>query len=479
VGVLGGHQQLTEGDVTTYNRTARVAGLLAISLGATACSDFLTGPGLSENPNQPVAATPTQLFIAAQAQAFVRQEGQLARTAGMFVQQLSGTNNQQLNWGSQYTGGESDYSLHFNGFYTSGGLVDWRKIQATVDSAGDKQFLGIAQVWEALQMGTAASIWGDIPYREAVSDNPIPHLDPQQQVYSDLQALLSTAIGNLGGAGPGPAGADLVYGGNTGRWIRAANTLKARYHMHTAERLGAPAYQAALAAAQLGINEAPADATAAMLGQGPGDFRAFHGTTAQDSNIWNQFLGARQDIVGGHAFIQTLIARNDPRLPVYFSTASGTSVYRGANQFGDPVGGSPSSEVGPARRTLAYRQPLVTWAENQLIMAEAKFRLNDATAINHLNAVRASVGLPALAGPITLADIMTEKWIVMFQNIEAWNDYKRTCIPVLVPGGAPQAAAIPGRLPYGSGERLNNPNVPAPAQQPVRNWNDPTPCTGS
>lgn len=463
--------------MTAFNRTARVAGLLAMALGAGACSDFLTGPELSENPNQPVAATATQLFIAAQGQGFVRQEGQLARTAGMFVQQISGTNNQQKDWGSSYLGGEADYSGQYSAFYTGGGLVDWRKIQTASQAAGDAQFEGIAQVWEAYMMGTAASIWGDIAYREAVTDNPTPHLDPQQQVYADLQALLTTAIGKLGGTGPGPAGADLVYGGSTARWIRAAHTLKARYYLHTAEKVGATAYQSALAEALLGINEAPVNPTEAMLGQAAGDFRAFHGTVQEQSNLWSQFLNARQDINAGNAFVQTLSARNDPRLAVYFAPASGTAVYRGSNQFGQPVGGSPTSEVGSARRSAAYRQPLITWAENQLIIAEAKFQLGDATAIDHLNAVRTSVGLPALAGPITLADIMTEKWIVMFQNIEAWNDYKRTCIPTLAPGGSPQAAAIPGRLPYGSAERLNNPNVPAPAQQPVRNWNDPDACT--
>ena len=26
---------------------------------------------------------------------------------------------------------------------------------------------------------------------------------------------------------------------------------------------------------------------------------------------------------------------------------------------------------------------------------------------------------------------MTEKYIALFQNIEVWNDYKRTCLPAL------------------------------------------------
>jgi hypothetical protein len=73
----------------------------------------------------------------------------------------------------------------------------------------------------------------------------------------------------------------------------------------------------------------------------------------------------------------------------------------------------------------------------------------------------------------------------MFQNIEAWNDYKRTCLPALVPGGVPQLAEVPGRLPYGQQERQQNPNIHAPesypgnwttGSAPLRNWNDPEPC---
>jgi starch-binding outer membrane protein, SusD/RagB family len=474
------------------NRSTKIAGLVAVAVAAAGCSDFLTGPGISQNPNQPITAGTPQLFIAAQAQAFVRQQGQLARTAGMLVQQVSGINNQQRDWVSRWQGTESDYSGQFAAFYTGGGLVDWRKIQAAANAAGDNQFEGIAKVWEAYQMGTAASIWGDIPYREAVGDVEKPQLDPQQQVYQDLQAVLDGAITLLGGAGPGPAGADLVYGGNTGRWVRAANTLKARYHLHTAERLGQPAYQAALAAALNGINEAPADVGQAVHGQAPGDFRALHGNSLENGNIWAQFLRARQDIVAGDKLVEILNARHaageaDPRRAGYFlPNTDGNFV--GATQLGVEAQGTASliSNVvaGSNRAAYAFRQPLITWSENQLIIAEAKYQLGDPTAIMHLNNVRTAVGLPALLGPITLQDIMIEKYIVMFQNIEAWNDFKRTCIPALVPPGNPQLAEVPGRVPYGLAERQNNPNVPLPSVFPegttgssaLRNWNDPNPC---
>jgi starch-binding outer membrane protein, SusD/RagB family len=470
------------------NRTRAVAGLVAVSVAAAGCSDFLTDA--SQNPNQATTATATQLFISVQAQGFVRQQGQLARTAAILTQQLAGINNQQRDWVSRWLGTEGDYNFQMQGFYTGGGLTDQRKVQRLAAEAGDARLEAIAKIWEAFQMGTATSIWGDLPYREAAQFDDIkkPALDPQQQIYADLQALLDGAIAQLPAASTPALGSDLVYGGNTARWRAAANTLKARYHLHTAERFGAPAYTAALAAALNGINEAPTSVSDAMHGQGPGDFRAFHGSTLETGNLWAQFLRARQDIVAGGKLVEILNARgNDPRREAYFL----------ANTAGQFVGGSPhgvvasgleaslvSDPAGLNRLAYSFRQPLITWSENQLIIAEAKFQLGDPTAIDNLNNVRTSVGLPALVGPITLEDIMTEKYIVMFQNIEAWNDFKRTCIPALSPGGTPQLNQVPGRVPYGQAERLNNPNIPAPGVYPagttgshaLRNWNDPNPC---
>ncbi|HEY0038866.1 MAG TPA: SusD/RagB family nutrient-binding outer membrane lipoprotein, partial [Longimicrobium sp.] len=373
-----------------------LAGLAAAMVAVSGCSDFLTGAGIDENPNQPVTSTTQQLFVAAQAQAFVRQEGQIARSAAMFIQQLSGTNNQQKDYGSSYLNTEAAYTNMFAGFYTGGGLVDWRKIQANARAAGDQQFEGIAKVWEALMMGTAASVWGDIPYREAVGEETKPVLDPQQQVYADMQALLSEAITLLGGTGPGPAGNDLVFGGNTARWTRVAYTLKARFHLHTAERLGTPAYQAALAAAQNGINEAPTSVAMATNQQAPGNLLTFHGTTEQEGNLWGQFIVARSDLAAGQALATLLNRRTgDPRKAGYFTLINDSII--GANRFG--AASTTPSIVAPARRPYNFRQPIVTWEENQLIMAEAKLALGDPTAINHVNAVRASVGLAALAGP--------------------------------------------------------------------------------
>ncbi|MEO8579534.1 MAG: SusD/RagB family nutrient-binding outer membrane lipoprotein, partial [Gemmatimonadales bacterium] len=77
----------------------------------------------------------------------------------------------------------------------------------------------------------------------------------------------------------------------------------------------------------------------------------------------------------------------------------------------------------------------------------------------------------------SLQTIMEEKYIALFQNIEVWNDWKRTCFPTLTP--ALGKTRIPGRLYYGQTEEQTNPNTPPSSAQnlfTVRNPNDPNPC---
>ncbi|HEY7232565.1 MAG TPA: SusD/RagB family nutrient-binding outer membrane lipoprotein [Gemmatimonadaceae bacterium] len=466
---------------------------LGVLLSAAACSDFLNGPGLTENPNQATTATSLQQLIAVQAGTFTRLEGQLARSAGIYTQQIIGSNNQQLQWATQYGQSESDIPGTMSGFYTGSGLLGLRNIQAAANASGDKFLEGIAKIWEGFTLGTATSVWGDLPYREALNPAILtPKLDPQQQIYGDVQARLDEGITLLQGAATtgNCEPADLVYCATSttraiqiSRWIAAANTMKARFYLHLVERDGATAYQSALTAAQKGIAEAPTSASQAINGQAPGDFRSFHGSTLdQDANIWYEFLNSRQDIVAGNTLVQILQTRADPRLAAYFD-ANAQGNFRGMDQNAAVVGGGAASVINVStRRAPTFRQPLVTWAENQLIQAEAQFQLNGAAAaLPFVNAVRTAVGMPALAA-VTFDDVMTEKYIAMFQNIDVWSDWKRTCIPQLTPFGS--AAEIPARLPYSSTERVANPNIPLPSAYPtgttgpapLRNWDDPSKC---
>ena len=104
---------------------------------------------------------------------------------------------------------------------------------------------GIAMVVEAHAFGTAASLFGDIPYSEAGnSEIQDPAFDSQVQVYTQVIARLDEAISTLNSASSGSIPEDIYFGGDKAKWIAAANTLKARFYLHQKD------YPSALSAAQ-------------------------------------------------------------------------------------------------------------------------------------------------------------------------------------------------------------------------------------
>ena len=447
---------------------------LGVALGTTGCSDFLTGNDFVKNPNNPSNATLQQSFLAVQAGVFGWQESTLPLTTCMWMQQCTGIGGRFVEQYGQYTVNDLSWSFDFSSVYTGGGLVDIRRVESATRAANDRTWLGVAQVYEAFLIGSAADLWGNIPYREAASIVVKPALDPQLQVYGDVQALLDSAIVNLNAAtGVGPQASDLVYGGNPTKWIQAANTLKARYFMHTAELNGATAYTAAITAAGAGISDTT------------NDFRTFHGSGTGEGNIWNQFFSTTfgSDVVAGKRLADIMVARSDPRLPQYFGrNAYGTY---GGQDVNTPVNDSSVSRLAGTRNNPRFRQPLITYVENQLILAEAKHATtNDPGALINLNNARAVVPLPALVavvGPALLDSIMTEKYVALFQNIETYSDYRRTCRPVLTPFPTTEFSnKVPGRLFYGLAEANANPNIPPPSAQLAtngfRNPNDPAAC---
>jgi hypothetical protein len=431
--------------------------IAATSMFAAGCGDsYFQGPRLNQNPNQPSKASADQQFVGFQAFAFYTLTGDLNRLISLWMQQMAGTGRQWAGY-DQYVVTENDFT--FGSFYTQGGLVDIRGVQTKVED--DKLYLGIAQTWEALIMDLASDTWGDIPYSEAVNDVLHPKLDKQADVHTALLALLDQAISNIDAGGTGPGGADLVYDGNKTKWVQAAHTLKARIYMHLGE-LDATSFAKALTETSSGI--ASAD----------NNFTTYQSTTTGEANHWYQFRIQRgTDISAGKFLVDLMKARNDPRLATYFSP--------GADAGGQIVGAPPGDEfdgrqawLSQVRGAPEFRQPVLTFAENQLIRAEAQYRTNaQPAALATLNGYRAGVGLPAksgLSGAPLLAAIMEEKYVALFQNTEVWNDYRRTCYPNLTPAAG---TSIPARLVYGTDERRANPNIPSPSQQPKRNQLDP------
>jgi hypothetical protein len=465
----------------------RTAVALSVCASVAACSDFLNSEKATKDPNLPTAATRNQLFIGAQANIFSQQEGPLAMIVCRWMQQCSGVNGRFVQTEDNYlsvTPANTWLDPAFREPYSAGGLIALRTVQASADADGDKVYKGIAQVLEALLIGTTADVWGNIPYSEAVSNTTTPAFDDQMAIYTAIEALLDDAITNIGGAGNGPDLADDLFYGTTAdgdantdanrkaQWIQAARTLKARFYMHTAERLGASAYTAARAAALQGISS---DANT---------MRTTHTSATSERNMWRQFQitsGFGLDLVAGKRLVDLMLADNDPRLPEYFGRNSQGGFGGNDVTTGDTPGEVISPIAGSERDVDNFRQPIVTWEENQLILAEASYQLAGggaagiAAAQPYLDAVRAAHG--KAVKPATLQAIMEEKYISMFQTIEVWSDWRRTCFPTLRPAlGRP---AVPGRLPYGQTEQQTNPHTPPTSEQnlfTVRNPNDPNGC---
>src|SRR5437867_54171 len=464
------------------NMTVALASL-GLLLGTVGCSSFLTGDKLSQNPNLPTAASTTQLFVGVQAGQFAFQEGTVAMMMCEWVQACSAGNSRFVQQAAQYVFGETS-NIGANGgdwisVYDAGGLIDMRRVEAGTQAAGDSVWLGITKIWEALTIGTASSMWGDIPYSEAVGTSNSPALDNRFVILGNLQTLLDQAIAELAGPGAGPGGADLVFGGDKAKWTAAAWTLKARYFMQTAESLSSvgstAAYTNAINAALNGINDPT----------GASDFSSFHTSATSERNMWAQFQtssGFGTDLEAGLSLASYMNARLDPRRALYFcptatakwqaghkygkgakilgsngmvekATAVALDSMSGATEpawpsttgsvttdnhvtwrnLGQPYGGDDFNTVvtsdsvsnyscQPPRFADAARIPYVSYVENELILAEAYNQtLDDASARTHLNNAYATVpGLASTAGAATgavlLDSIMMEKYVAMFQD---------------------------------------------------------------
>jgi len=431
--------------------------------------------GFEDNPNAATSVSIDQLFTATQVKTFFMHESYIARSACIWMEQMMGTDRQYSSLAA-YAITESDHATEWNMVYLGGGLVDARKIQALADDAANPQgahYKGMAQVLEALMMHYIAAYWGDAPYSEAVSTVTEPALDDQATIYAAIQTLLDDAISNLSNATAGTLPEnDMLFGGDAAKWKAAAYTLKARLYMHWVEGDGAATTNAALAKA------AAANGIAALSGSA----KTYHTSVATETTCWYQFYISRDSyMTAGATLVNLLKANSDPRETIYYGNASTGDTVRGAAR-GENYDGH--SYLGSTYFGGDASIDILSYEENLLILAEAEYLLgNEATAQGHLNSARRAaetkwsmtagvLDTSSSTGATLMGEISEEKYVALFLNAEVWNDWKRNCYPALSTN-----SGVPGRFYYSDDERNANTNIPAPADQPARNDNDPSGCS--
>jgi len=428
-------------------------------------------------------------------------EGDLARLLGLWAQYFDGEDRQYIGLYNYVTSGQN-FDQTWSTIY-SNVFNNTRIIKSQSRAVNNYQVVGMAQVMEGMCIGTAADLWGDVPFSEVAKYPAIatPKYEAQAAVYAGAQVLLDSAIANLGQGGSINSTADFLYKGNVGKWIAAAHTVKARLYLHTRD------YANAIQQALLGITD-PA-----------GNMMAPHGSAyGQTFNIYYSFLTYDRP---GYMAANTAIAPTilDPSSPNYRGNAK-TNENGRLNYYYAPFAyweglntaatydpnvlcnfdwGTPLRFDGFFGGVTPF--PILTFQENQLILAEAYMKQATPSPVDGLaalNSVRAYYNTGAQYGTSTgyvndpdlgqgfylpyvltdfapggidnngtdsqnnalLREILEERYFTLIGQLEGYTDIRRTNNFLNIPN-SPGKTDFPKRCLYSQIEVNTNPNVPS------------------
>jgi hypothetical protein len=445
--------------------------------------------GLNTDPNQPTDAPLGLLLDGAQVSSILVYEGNLARTAGLFSRSFTGSDRQYISLNSYITTAP-DYDDTWDNLY-AGVITQAKLVESKAAALNNKRVVGIAKVMQAQAFGLAADLWGDVPFSEVANpDIKTPKFDTQAAVYAGVQKLLDDAITNLNAnVGASPSSKDIFFGGTSSKWIETAYTLKARFYLHTKQ------YDLAITAANNGISS-PAN-----------NMLAPHGASYQsDFNVYYSFLTYDRSgyMTGDNAYLPSILDGTKPKYRGDIKTnetARFEYFYQSQlnSNFLDPnvlcgvetFWGVPSSLNGFFGANTSF--PLVTFSENQLIIAESQLKKGSpdpVSALDALNKVRAYLNTGGTISSGYLADgykylpylitdfaiggiqnqgtlsvnqsllneIIEEKYVSLYGQIEQFTDVRRTknllgITPVT-------GTVLPQRFLYPQSELNTNSNTP-------------------
>jgi len=408
----------------------------------------------------------------------------------------------------------------WNSSYRSATLANQILID-TEGKTGFENLRAVAKIMIILNMQHLTDVYGDIPYSEALqaaSGLTQPVYDSQDALYQVLLNDLDAAVSSLDASKPGPT-SDLMYNGDVAKWKKFGYSLMLRMAMRLTNVNAAAAKSFAEKAAAGGTFASAADDAYIKPDNANGyaNRNASALNTASDfyevrwSKTIIDFLKGKNDprlsviaevpqdgFAANNNF--ALSGNNTPAnqagLPNGFDIAGGATDI--TNSVGYPGGtgvGSDASKIGKySRPTAIYRNLsgpvfIATYAQTELLLAEAAvrgFNISGSAATHYDNALRgALLGLEPLgasavidgatvsafvaANPLDVSSstnslkmINEQYWAttgVLFNFVEAWNNWKRTNYPVLTPinfSGNFSRGTIPRRQPYPTGEAGQN-----------------------
>lgn len=371
-----------------------------------------------------------------------------------------------------------------------------------------------AEILSSYVYWTLTSLWGPIPFTEALNQEefPQPSFDDQETVLRGLLPRLDAAIAMIDAdaeANPPVEAGDLIYEGDMEMWERFANSLKLRILMMIRNQDPSVDAQIATLLDQPLIREN--DQEAAI---------PFFETTDNENNLWrlNNLFGGFTDagagnwfVFAGEALVEIMKDRDDPRLSVYFACAideDGNPVAPGGeadafasecapeNFYGQAPGvfqyGDETAAVSQNTIRQDWPSRIITAAEVWLYEAEfladngdaganAAFEAGVERSLDYFDEEAGEIDdaekqtyLASLPDNPTVQDVWAQQYIEVYdRSPENWTQVRRTHYPSLEVPNEARLGEIIRRWPYPPDERAANPNVPAPIGETTPMWFEP------
>ena len=323
---------------------------------------------------------------------------------------------------------------------------------------GATHYDAVANILMAAAIGLATDTWDDIPYTEASQgpENNFPNFDSQEEIYQSIFALLDNAIASLSQPDQSPfnlSKGDLIYGGDSDKWLRAAYTLKARYQLHLVNK-GIVSANEVVSTIENGFISNSDDFQMSYDDKNINPWYSVEILARNTGNFHHDIASQLVSSMNGDyfPFVDSSI-EIDPRLPV-FATNEGEDEWKGFVS-----GGSGESPDGSDANTFFVAEGyytridaplvLITYAEAKFIEAEARFLANGGTTTStgttaeaynaYLEGIEASMdkydvdgseyvndgSISVGADNLRLEHIMKEKYIHNFLNPETFSDFRR------------------------------------------------------
>jgi hypothetical protein len=437
--------------------------LVLIAALFSACEKWID-PNLNVDPDRPLDVDLALILPSVQANMAYNMCGNdVVRVTSILMQYLDGVGRQSLAQG-HYNINNSDPNNLWNNAYASV-MYDCVTIIKKGEETESPHWTAVGKILLAFEIGAVTDLWGNVPYSEAFLGVAQfhPSFDSQESIYTEILSLLDEAITELDQDNPIPIEGDLMFGGDAVLWQKAAQALKARYLMHTV-------------LVNSSVKSQVVTAVNASFASNDEDMQFQYGLNGStEATPLYQFQTQRTgDITMCATLVDFLANTSDPRLPAYCALDA-DSLYRGS-----PAGVADESASQPNPEGIYWKadgiSTIIGYVETQFLKAEALLGTdNNAAAEAYKEAVQASLekhdvfdqawfdaNISVETGAtINLQKILEQKWVAMFGQAEAWNDWRRSNNEIgLALAQDELLGQIPYAFPYPSDEQTYNTNCP-------------------